>query len=113
MILAEGARRYFFHRHVTASIDLLYLDCQTKRAHWSLCYPFRLHNKFDPHLLLTCFASSTQRCDMQYSSWYMNKTLLGLTWPSSKPRSARQPSTARRSSTGLRSELRPFRRLST
>lgn len=32
MILAEGARRFFFHRHVTASIDLLYLDCQTKRA---------------------------------------------------------------------------------
>lgn len=32
MILAEGARRYFFHRHVTAYIDLLYLDCQTKRA---------------------------------------------------------------------------------
>ena len=36
-----------------------------------------------------------------------------LTWPSSSPRSARHASTARRSSTGLLSETRPLRRLST
>lgn len=61
MILAEGARRYFFHRHVTAYIDLLYLDCQTKRAHWStLSFPrsqqIRSLRAPTPHLLRELYA---------------------------------------------------------